>query len=46
MERPYGISDFALPNQWDRESRPATWSIPYEQKSQTVDSASLVPGFK
>ena len=22
MERPYGISDFAFPNQWDRESAP------------------------
>ena len=22
MERPYGISDFAFPNQWDRESTP------------------------
>jgi hypothetical protein len=22
MERPYGISDFAFPNQWDRESGP------------------------
>jgi hypothetical protein len=23
MERPYGISDFAFPNQWDRDSGPA-----------------------
>jgi hypothetical protein len=71
MERPYGISDFAFSNHWDREStrdlmeragrnserdqehdqaererKSARGSIPCEQKSQTVDSASLVPGFK
>jgi len=22
MDRPYGISDFAFPNRWDRESDP------------------------